>query len=72
MLALGTSAFRVILDDYWKATPPQMYASLEAEAVAAYLASLDLGVSHGADLLRFERAVTATLTDGKTDRDLRC
>jgi uncharacterized protein (UPF0276 family) len=66
MLALGPAAFRVILDDYWKATPPQMYASLEAEAFAAHLASLDLGVPHLADLLDFERAVTATLTDSQS------
>jgi uncharacterized protein len=66
MLALGPEAFRIILDDYWNATPPQMYASLEAEKFAEHLARLDLGVPHVADLLAFERAVTATLTDGET------
>jgi uncharacterized protein (UPF0276 family) len=65
MLALGSGAFRVILDDFWKATPPQMYASLEAEAFAAYLEALDLGVPHLVEVLRFERATAATLTDGQ-------
>jgi uncharacterized protein (UPF0276 family) len=65
MLALGPPAFRIILDDYWKATPPQMYASLEADAFAAHLRRLDLGVPHLAAILEFEQAVTATLTDGR-------
>jgi hypothetical protein len=66
MLALGPEAFRVILDDYWGKTPPQMYASLEADAFARYLCELNLGVPHLDELLRFEQAITATLTDGTT------
>jgi uncharacterized protein len=65
MLALGPAAFRTILSDYWSKTPPQMYASVEAEAFARYLAALDLKVPHLANLLDFERAATATLTDGE-------
>jgi uncharacterized protein (UPF0276 family) len=65
LLALGPAAFRLILNDYWLATPPQMYASLEADAFARHLASLDLAVPHLSDVLRFEQATTATLTDGK-------
>jgi hypothetical protein len=66
MLALGTEAFRTILASYWLATPPQMYASLEAEAFAAHLQQLELGVPQLAEVLRFEQAVTATLVDGQT------
>jgi uncharacterized protein len=66
MLALGPRAFRVILADHWRTTPPQMYASLEAEAFAEHLARLDLGVPYLADVLAFERAVTATLADDRT------
>ena len=66
MLALGPQAFRVILDDYWATTPPQLYASQEAEAFAEHLARLELGVPHLADVLAFERAITATLVDEKT------
>ena len=64
MLALGPAAFRTILSDYWSKTPPQMYAAVEAEAFARYLAELDLKVPHLDKLLEFERAATATLTDG--------
>jgi uncharacterized protein (UPF0276 family) len=66
MLALGAEAFRTILASYWLATPPQMYASLEAEAFADHLGELNLEVPHLAQVLRFEQAVTATLTDGQT------
>lgn len=66
MLALGTEAFRLILSDYWAKVPPQMYASLEAEAFAKHLERLDLAVPHLGELLTFERAVTQTLTDGET------
>jgi uncharacterized protein (UPF0276 family) len=66
MLTLGGQAFRVILNDYWATTPPQMYASLEAEAFADHLAGLDLAVPHLDELLRLERAITRTLTDGET------
>jgi uncharacterized protein len=66
MLALGPDAFRTLLNSYWLATPPQMYASLEADGFAQHLASLNLDVPHLAEVLRFEQAITATLTDGET------
>jgi hypothetical protein len=63
MLALGTDVFRVILADFWAKTPPQQFASSEAEAFAAYLEALDLKVPQLAKVLEFERAVLATLLD---------
>jgi hypothetical protein len=66
MLALGAEVFRMILASYWLAKPPQMYASLEAEAFAGHVEQLDLEVPQLAQVLRFEQAVTATLTDGQT------
>lgn len=66
MLTLGTDAFRTILASYWQTTPPQMYASVEAEAFARHLTQLDLQVPHLNALLRFEQAVTLTLTDEQT------
>jgi uncharacterized protein len=63
MLALGARAFRMILEDFWRATPPQLYASLEADAFATHMRGLDLGVPHLTEVLAFEEAVTATLTD---------
>lgn len=66
MLALGARAFRTILTDYWANTPPQMFASREADAFAEYLLGLDLHVPYLADVLSFERAVTATIMDENT------
>jgi uncharacterized protein len=66
MLALGVDIFRTILEDFWAKTPPQQYASSEAEAFSEYLIALDLKVPQLAKLLEFERAVLATLTDGQS------
>lgn len=63
MLALGTDAFRTLLDDYWSKVPPLSYGSLEAEAFGGYLRALDLKVPHLAKILEFEQAALATLTD---------
>ena len=66
MLALGTDAFRTVLQDYWSKVPPQSYGSLEAEAFGNYLRALDLKVPHLANILEFEKAALATLTDDVT------
>jgi uncharacterized protein (UPF0276 family) len=66
MLTLGTDAFRTILRSHWSVNPPQLFATVEAEAFAEHLASLDLAVPHLLEVLRFEQAVTATLTDDET------
>lgn len=63
MLALGPEIFRALLQDFWQRTPPQPFASAEAEAFAAYLSALDLKVPQLAKILEFERAVLATLVD---------
>ena len=63
MLALGTDVFRAILEDFWSKTPPQLFASAEAEAFAEYLRSIDLKVPQLAKILEFECAVLATLVD---------
>ncbi len=65
MLALGADIFRAILEDFWSKTPPQQFASSEAEAFANYLVALDLKIPQLAKILEFERAVLATLTDGQ-------
>lgn len=66
MLALGPDVFRALLADYWSKVPPQMYGSLEADAFADYLESIDLRIPYLATLLEFERAVAATLADDET------
>jgi hypothetical protein len=66
MLALGPPAARVVFRDYWAKTPPQMFASVEAEAFGQYLDGLDLKVPQLAAVLAFERAVLMTLVDRQT------
>jgi uncharacterized protein len=63
MLALGPDIFRSILEEFWSQTPPQLFASSEAEAFATYLEELDLKVPQLNKVLEFERAVMATLMD---------
>jgi len=63
MLALGPDTFRAMLEEFWSKTPPQLFASSEAEAFAAYLDALDLKVPQLTKILEFERAVMATLMD---------
>jgi len=63
ILALGAEAFRTILLGYSFKVPPQSYGSLEAEAFANYLRSLELQIPHLAKVLEFEQATLATLTD---------
>lgn len=65
MLALGADILRSILEDFWSKTPPQQFASSEADAFAEYLVALDLKVPQLAKVLEFERAVLATLTDSQ-------
>lgn len=63
MLALGPDIFRSFLEEFWSKTPPQLFASSEAEAFATYLEALDLKVPQLKKVLEFERAVMATLMD---------
>ena len=63
MLALGQDVFLTILRDYWAKVPPRMFACSEAEAFADYLEALDLKVPQLAEILKFERAVLATLVN---------
>jgi uncharacterized protein (UPF0276 family) len=63
MLALGPDIFRSFLEAFWSKTPPQLFASSEAEAFATYLEALDLKVPQLKKVLEFERAVMATLMD---------
>lgn len=66
MLTLGADVFHTILEDFWSKTPPQHYASSEAESFATYLENLDLQVPYLAKVLEFERAVLTTLIDDQS------
>jgi uncharacterized protein (UPF0276 family) len=64
ILALGEAVLRALLADFWARTPPQQFATTEAEAFATYLENLDLQVPKLAGVLAYERAVLATIMDG--------
>lgn len=64
LLSLGPESFRILLSDFWSRSTPGMYANIEAEAFAEYLAGLDLQVPHLSEILAFERAALDTLIDG--------
>ena len=66
LLALGQDAFRTILIDYTYKTPPQLYGSLEADAFGRYLRLSGLQVPHLLNILEFEEATLATLSDDRT------
>jgi hypothetical protein len=65
MLSLGDDPFRMILEDFWSKNPPRLYASSEAESFAQYLADQKLALPQLNNILSFDRAVLATLVDGK-------
>src|SRR5439155_20943370 len=65
MLALGPDVFRALLADFWSKAPPRQFAATEAEAFADHLVGLGLRVPQLTSVLEFERAVLATLTDGR-------
>jgi hypothetical protein len=67
MLALGPDIFRSILEDFWSRTPPQLFASSEAEAFANYLEVLDVRVPQPAKVLQFERAVLAIILSNRRE-----
>jgi uncharacterized protein (UPF0276 family) len=65
MLTLGAPGLRRLLRGYWAASPPQLFASAEADAFRRHLDGLDLDVPHLPPVLAFESAANATLLDGR-------
>jgi uncharacterized protein len=63
LLTLREEGTRTLLLAFWERTPPQMYASTEAEKFGDFLESLNLQVPHLAKILAFERAILATTLD---------
>ena len=65
MLALGPDIFRALLEDFWAQTPPNQFASREAEAFGDYLQTKNLRLPQLQNILAFERATIRTLADGQ-------
>ena len=65
LASVGPAVFRRMLQDTFAHHPPQMYATLEAQAFAQQVQQRDWRVPHLAELLRYELALTQTLVDGQ-------
>ena len=63
MLQRGEALFRQLLSDFWRNSPPHMFASAEALGFADYLAACQLGIPYLAEILSFE---TAQLHEART------
>ena len=68
LLHQGADLFRELLGDFWRRTPPELFASAEAEAFSTYLDIQSLNLPHLSEVLAFERAVLLALIDGKRSR----
>lgn len=66
MLTLGEDVFRAILEDFWKQTPPKLFASEEAKSFVDYLIKLDIPLPKLKGIIAYERAVVETLLDDET------
>ncbi len=64
MLSLGKPSFRKLLKEFWKTTPPEMFATEEVKNLANYLKVSDLNVPYLADVLNFELASYQVLIEG--------
>jgi uncharacterized protein (UPF0276 family) len=68
LLALGPGRFADVLADFWRAAPPQAFGSREARAFARYLSALDLGIPLLDQLLAYDVAVVAALTENASQQ----
>jgi uncharacterized protein (UPF0276 family) len=64
LFTLGPDTVRSLLEGFWRAHPPELFASQEAEGFARHLAALELELPHLRSVLAFERAAIATMLDG--------
>ena len=65
LCSVGPAVFRRMLADTFEHHPPQLFASLEAQAFADQVASRGWRVPYLSDMLRYELALTQTLMDGQ-------
>lgn len=66
MLSLGVDTFRVILDEFWRESPPQLFASAEALAFSDFLHRQEFPYPKLMKILEYECAVVETLLDNQT------
>ena len=68
LLALGPKRFAEVLADFWRASPPEAFGSREARAFARYLSALDLSIPLLDQLLAYDVAVVAALTENASQQ----
>jgi uncharacterized protein len=66
LLTLGEEPLRRLLASHWRQCPPQLFASAEAERFADHLTRLGLDIPFLGEIVAFERAILATLLDGRS------
>jgi hypothetical protein len=66
LASLGAQRVRALLAGWFARVPPALFASEEGEGFAAHLAGLHLEVPFLATVLAYERALLATILDGRT------
>jgi hypothetical protein len=64
MLSLGKDNFRQLLEKFWQTTPPEMFATEEANNLANYLKLSNLNIPYLDELLNFELAGYQVLIQG--------
>lgn len=65
LLTMGEPRFRKLLEAFWSAEPPRMFASSEAEAFAEFLSGRNLEIPLLPDVLAYERATVDVLIAGQ-------
>jgi hypothetical protein len=68
LMALGPERFGEVLADFWRAAPPEAFGSREARAFARYLSALDLAIPLLDQLLAYDVAVIAALTENASQQ----
>ncbi len=64
ILTLGEAGYRKVLSEFWEKSPPEAFASTEAEAFARHLEGLRLEDALLPDVLAFERALIRARVEG--------
>lgn len=65
MLSKGDEFFQQLLDDFFSAYSPEIFASAEAEAFAVYLESIELNEQYLSEVITFELAAINSLIEEK-------
>jgi uncharacterized protein (UPF0276 family) len=68
LLSLGEPNFRKLLEEFWQATPPELFATEEAKNLANYLKTRALNLPYLDEVLNFELATHQVLIEGLPEK----